>query len=95
MAIQAVPLSDRFVQKLFRIHRIVAFTTQGSIILPGAEFVIGTGERCMAYGTLPYDKGAVKIFVLGDGSVAFGRHAAPERIGMLFLFGCRSRYRIV
>jgi hypothetical protein len=81
------------VQKLFRVHRVVTFSAQGCIIWLDAEFVVGTGERRMAYGALPYDEGTVKVFVLDDVRMAFLRHAAAERVRMLFLLSDRNRHR--
>jgi hypothetical protein len=39
----------------------------------------------MANGALPYDEGAMKVFVLDDGHMALGRHAALEGVRMRFL----------
>jgi hypothetical protein len=93
VAVQALPFCNRIMQKLFRLHRIVALRAEDCIILLDAEFVVGPGQRRMANGALSYDKGTVKVFVPDDIGVALGRHAAPERVRMLFLVSDRFRHR--
>lgn len=94
MAIQAASFRHWIVYKFFRIHRLVTHTAQGCALLEETEFVLWTGERCMTYGALPYDEGAVKVFMLDNGHMALGRHAALEGVRMGFLLSGFVRRRM-